>query len=88
MVARASRQIAKVLPLAHDLAVGTGVLGSLGWFTAFALQNAAYVRSVGQVELIFSVLVSTLFFREKPTLREVMGIGLLAVSIIMIVTVA
>jgi len=83
-------QIAKVLSAWRaTLPVGvTGVLGSLGWFTAFALQNAAYVRSVGQVELIFSVLVSTLFFREKPTLREVMGIGLLAVSIIMIVTVA
>ena len=64
-----------------------GVLGSLGWFIAFALQNAAYVRAVGQVELIFSVLVSTLFFRERPTLREVLGIALLALSIIGIVAV-
>lgn len=66
----------------------TGVLGSLGWFTAFALQNAAYVRSVGQVELIFSVLVSMLVFGEKPNLREVAGMALLAVSIIVIVALA
>ncbi|WP_323007476.1 DMT family transporter [Pseudorhodobacter sp.] len=66
----------------------TGVLGSLGWFTAFALQNAAYVRSVGQVELIFSVLVSLLVFGEKPKAREVAGMALLAVSIIMIVALA
>lgn len=66
----------------------TGVLGSLGWFTAFALQNAAYVRSVGQVELVFSVLISTLVFRERPSIRELAGIGLLAVSIIMIVALA
>ncbi len=65
----------------------TGVLGSLCWFTAFALQNAAYVRSVGQIELIFSIAVSTLFFRERPSLREICGIGLLTMSIIMIVTV-
>lgn len=65
----------------------TGVLGSLGWFTAFALQNAAYVRSVGQVELIFSILVSMLVFGEKPKAREVAGMGLLAVSIILIVVV-
>jgi drug/metabolite transporter (DMT)-like permease len=66
----------------------TGVLGSLGWFTAFALQNAAYVRSVGQVELIFSVLVSMLVFGEKPNLREVVGMALLALSIILIVALA
>jgi drug/metabolite transporter (DMT)-like permease len=66
----------------------SGVLGSLGWFTAFALQNAAYVRSVGQVELIFSLLVSMLVFGERPKRREVAGMGLLAVSIIMIVALA
>lgn len=66
----------------------TGVLGSLGWFTAFALQNAAYVRSVGQVELIFTLLASTLFFREIPKLRELVGMGLLVLSILMIVALA
>lgn len=66
----------------------TGVLGSLGWFTAFALQNAAYVRSVGQVELIFSILVSMFVFGEKPKVREVAGMALLALSIILIVAVA
>ncbi len=63
----------------------TGMLGSLGWFLAFALQNAAYVRSVGQIELVFTVLVSTFFFRERPSRRELAGIGLLAASIIGIV---
>jgi drug/metabolite transporter (DMT)-like permease len=63
----------------------TGMLGSLGWFLAFALQNAAYVRSVGQIELVFTVLVSTLVFRERTTRRELAGITLLALSIIGIV---
>lgn len=66
----------------------TGVLGSAGWFTAFALQNAAYVRSLGQVELIFSILASVLFFREKVRGAEVLGMGLLALSIVLIVTLA
>ena len=63
----------------------TGMLGSLGWFVAFALQNATYVRSVGQIELLFTVLVSTYFFRERPSRRELLGIALLAASIIGIV---
>lgn len=63
----------------------TGVLSSLGWFTAFALQNAAYVRSVGQIELIFSLLVSILVFRERPRPREIAGMALVALSILGIV---
>ncbi len=64
----------------------TGVLGSLGWFTAFTLENAAYVRSVGQVDLAFSVLISVLVFREKIRAAEVLGIVLLVISILLIVT--
>ena len=86
---REAGEVTKVLGAWRaTLPVGvTGVLGSLGWFTAFALQNAAYVRSVGQVELIFSILVSLLVFGEKPKPREIAGMGLLAVSIVLIVAV-
>lgn len=48
-------------------------------------MNAAYVRAVGQVELVFTLAVSTLIFHEIPSRREVFGIGLLALSIIGIV---
>lgn len=63
----------------------TSMLGSLGWFTAFTLQNAAYVKALGQVELIFSLLASTLFFHENITRRELVGIGLLTASILVLV---
>ncbi|HHX91792.1 MAG TPA: DMT family transporter [Paracoccus sp.] len=63
----------------------TSMLGSAGWFVAFALQNAAYVRSLGQIELIFSILASVVIFRERVRLAEVVGMALLALSIIMIV---
>ncbi|WP_111732027.1 DMT family transporter [Roseovarius amoyensis] len=59
-----------------------GLGGSVGWFTAFTLQNAAYVFAVGQVELIFSLLASVLFFRERVACREYVGIALLAASIL------
>ena len=60
----------------------TGMGGSLCWFTAFTLQNAAYVFAVGQIEVIFSLIASTLFFHEKVSVRELVGIALLSVSII------
>ncbi len=63
----------------------TGMLGSLGWFTAFTLQNAAYVKALGQVELVFTFLASYFIFKERSTWREMAGIGLVIVSIILLV---
>jgi len=58
------------------------LVGSWCWFAAFSLQNAAYVFAVGQIELIFSLAIGVLFFREKTSLRELFGMGLLTASII------
>ncbi len=65
----------------------TSMMGTMGWFTAFTLQKAAYVYALGQVELILSLAASVLFFREKVTAREVTGIGVLTVSIVVLVLV-
>ncbi|GGH29886.1 EamA-like transporter family protein [Cribrihabitans marinus] len=71
---------------------GTGVFvgltsmgGSFCWFLAFTLQNAAYVKALGQVELVFSLLASILFFRETITAREISGMALLGLSILALV---
>ncbi|UOA24020.1 hypothetical protein DSM110277_02455 [Sulfitobacter pontiacus] len=66
----------------------TSMGGSLCWFIAFTLQNAAYVKALGQVELILSVAASTLFFREKISPREAAGMAVLIASILMLVMVA
>lgn len=65
----------------------TSALGSMGWFTAFTLQNAAYVNALGQVELIFSFLVSRLVFKERASARELAGAGLIGVSVVVLVLV-
>ena len=63
----------------------TGMLGSLGWFTAFTLQNAAYVKALGQVELVFTFLASYFIFKERSTPRELVGIGFVIASILWLV---
>ncbi len=62
----------------------TGVVGSYAWFVAFTLQNAAYVRAVGQIELIFTFLASYWFLKEKNSQTEIIGIFLIIVSVILI----
>ena len=62
----------------------SGGLASIGWFSAFTLQNATYVRALGQVELIFTFVVTLLVFREKVSLAETGGILLIGASIILL----
>ena len=61
-----------------------GMLASACWLTAATLQNAAYVRVVGQIELVFMFAASVLFFRERPGLLEVLGILLVASGIVLL----
>lgn len=80
-------QMARVFG-AWRVAIWVGLMsmaGSLCWFTAFTLQNATYVKAVGQIELIFSIIASVLFFKEKITRKEILGITLLSVSVLSLV---
>ena len=63
----------------------TGMLGSLGWFTAFTLQNAAYVKALGQIELVFTFLASIFVFKEHSSPRELSGIALVVASILVLI---
>ena len=62
----------------------TGALASIGWFTAFALQNASYVRAVGQIELVFTFLITVTFFRERVSIAEVIGAIMVSGGIIIL----
>jgi drug/metabolite transporter (DMT)-like permease len=62
----------------------SGGLASIGWFTAFTLQNATYVRALGQIELVFTFAVTVLIFREKVSRAEIGGILLIGASIVLL----
>jgi drug/metabolite transporter (DMT)-like permease len=60
----------------------TSSIGSVGWFTAFALQNASYVRAVGQIEVVFTLLIAWLYFRERIAALEYAGIVLVVCGVL------
>jgi drug/metabolite transporter (DMT)-like permease len=62
----------------------TGMLGSVGWFTAMTIQNAAYVRALGQVELVFTFIAAHLVFGERTTRMEFIGILLVICGILVL----
>ena len=57
-----------------------GALASQFWFLAFALTDAARVRTLGLIEAPLAWAVSLKVFREPPSLREALGMGLIVVA--------
>lgn len=75
LVAREPLQLARVLQ-AWRVAVWVGMIGmvaSAGWFTAMTLKNAAVVRAVGQIELLFTIMTSVWLLGERVKSREIAG---------------
>ncbi|MEM7099471.1 MAG: EamA family transporter [Pseudomonadota bacterium] len=72
----------------YRVAVWVGLIGmvaSVGWFTAMTLKNAAVVRAVGQVELLFTLITSVWLLKEKIKLREIVGIVCVVLGIILLI---
>lgn len=63
----------------------TSVIGSVGWFTAATIERASYVKALGQIEFVFTLALSVLFFRERPSARELVGMILIASGVVVLV---
>jgi drug/metabolite transporter (DMT)-like permease len=61
------------------------VSGSAGWALALALENAAKVRTLGQVELLFAFGVSAVFLRDRHTRSEYLASALVALGVVLVV---
>jgi len=60
------------------------VLGSAGWALAMTLENAALVRAVGQIELVFTFIASHLVLKERPSPGEWIGSILVVGGVVLI----
>jgi drug/metabolite transporter (DMT)-like permease len=60
------------------------VLGSASWALAMTLENAALVRAVGQIELVFTFIASHLVLKERPSLGEWLGSVLVVGGVVLI----
>lgn len=63
-----------------------GSVASMGWFTAFAMRNAADVRTLGMVEMLFGYAASRMFFKERTSAREALGMLLLVAGLVVLGT--
>ena len=58
------------------------VCGSACWAWAFSLQNAAKVRTFGQIELLFTFAIAHWWLRERQTRREYAGAALVLAGVL------
>ena len=73
------------------LSLSAGALGtaaSAGWLTAFAMHSPAEVRALSLVEVLFSYIVSRRLLKEKAEKRELAGMGLLLLGLVVLVMAA
>ncbi|MBV9778225.1 MAG: EamA family transporter [Acetobacteraceae bacterium] len=59
--------------------------GSACWFTAFAMTEVALVRSVGQIEVVFTLLFSRFYLKERLQLADTAGLLLVVGGVVLIV---
>ncbi len=61
-----------------------GGLASFGWFMAMTIQQAALVRSLAQVEMLFTFATTVFFFKEKINRMEIGGCLLIVAGIVVL----
>lgn len=72
---------------AWKVALFTGFVGataSFGWFMAMTLQQAAVVKALAQVEMLFTFAASVFFFKEKINRIETAGCLLIVAGILIL----
>jgi drug/metabolite transporter (DMT)-like permease len=86
LLVRTPRELLKVSRYGgRMLAIGlAGFSGSLCWFWAYSLTLVAYVKAVGQIETVLSVLLGLLVWREARARRQLPGIALVVAGILIV----
>jgi drug/metabolite transporter (DMT)-like permease len=59
-------------------------LGSIGWFSAMSLQHVAYVKTLVQIEVFFTILIAVLWLKQPLKRQDSAGLLLIAVAAILV----
>jgi len=62
-----------------------GAVASFGWFAAMTLQQAAIVKALAQIEMLFAYATTVFIFREDINRREIWGCVLIAGGVVVLV---
>ncbi|MCL1131096.1 DMT family transporter [Shewanella sairae] len=66
------------------LTSATSCIGSIGWFSAMSLQAVPYVKTLGQIEVFFTLLIATLWLKDKVKIKDMLALVLIAIAAILV----
>lgn len=61
-----------------------GAVASYAWFAAMTLQQAAIVKALAQIEMLFAYATTVFIFREDINRREIWGCALVASGVVVL----
>ena len=62
----------------------TSCIGSIGWFSAMSLQAVPYVKTLGQVEIFFTMLIAVFWLKQKLKIKDFLALLLIAIASILV----
>lgn len=62
----------------------TSCLGSICWFSAMALQHVAYVKTLGQLEVLLTLVLAHFWLKNKIQRHELIGLLLIGLAAVFV----
>lgn len=59
-------------------------LGSIGWFSAMSLTAVPYVKTLGQIEVFFTMLISIFWLKQPIKRNDAAGLVLIAIAAVLV----
>lgn len=62
----------------------TSCIGSIGWFSAMSLQAVPYVKTLGQIEVFFTLLIAVFWLKEGVGIKDMLALILIAIAAMLV----
>lgn len=59
-------------------------VGSFGWFSAMSLQAVPYVKTLGQIEIFFTMLISFFYLQQKIPKKDMFALVLVGIAAVLV----
>ncbi len=59
-------------------------LGSIGWFSAMSLKAVPYVKTLGQVEIFFTLFIAAFWLKQSVKIKDAFALILIAIAAILV----
>ncbi len=60
-------------------------LGSIGWFSAMSIQEVPYVKTLGQIEIFFTLVIAMCWLKQPVKHKDILALVLIAIASVIVI---